>query len=70
MDVRLETTAADCKQLQRCINDLVSILAVPAMWIGDEPSRIVAGLEDQAPGNRQIQIQVEVSISSVIGIFF
>jgi PAS domain S-box-containing protein len=32
---------AEIKRLQRCINDLVSLFALPAMWSGGEPSQIV-----------------------------
>ncbi len=38
--------AEEIKRLQRCINDLVSLLALPAMWSGGEPSRIVDTLLD------------------------
>ena len=33
--------AEEIKRLQRCINDLVSLFALPAMWSGAEQSRIV-----------------------------
>jgi PAS domain S-box-containing protein len=36
----------EIKRLQSCINDLISILALPATWIGSAPSRIVANLLD------------------------
>ena len=38
--------AEEIKHLQRCINDLISVLALPAMWSGSEPSRIVHTLLD------------------------
>jgi PAS domain S-box-containing protein len=34
------------KRLQRCINDLVSVMALPATWSGVEPSQIVQSLLD------------------------
>jgi PAS domain S-box-containing protein len=37
---------AEIKRLQRCINDLVSLLALPAMWSGTKPSDIVQTLLD------------------------
>src|SRR5260221_3216084 len=37
---------AEIKRLQRCINDLVSLLALPAMWSGSRPSDIVQTLLD------------------------
>src|SRR5688572_21025862 len=38
--------AEEIKRLQRCINDLVSVLALPAMWTGSEPSHIARTLLD------------------------
>ena len=38
--------ADEVKRLQRCINDLVSLFALPAMWSGREPSQIVSTLLD------------------------
>ena len=33
--------ASEVKRLQRCINDLVSVLALPAVWSVSEPNRIL-----------------------------
>lgn len=38
--------AQEIQRLQRCLNDLVSVLALPAAWSGCEPSQIVASLLD------------------------
>ena len=46
MKVQLEHPADEIKRLQRCINDLVSLLALPAMWSGSKPSDIVPTLLD------------------------
>jgi PAS domain S-box-containing protein len=46
MDVQPRDPAEEIKRLQRCLNDLISVLAVPAMWSGGEPSRIVHTLLD------------------------
>jgi PAS domain S-box-containing protein len=46
MDVQAGDAAEEIKRLQRCINDLVSLLALPAMWSGGEPSQIVQTLLD------------------------
>src|ERR1700693_3311283 len=46
MKVQLEHPADEIKRLQRCINDLVSLLALPAMWSGSKPSDIVHALPD------------------------
>jgi PAS domain S-box-containing protein len=50
MDVQLEDTSAEVKRLQRCLNDLVSVLALPAMWSGSQPSQIVHTLLDALLG--------------------
>src|ERR1700733_11416910 len=46
MDVQPGDVAEEIKRLQRCINDLVSLFALPAMWSGGEPSEIVYTLLD------------------------
>ena len=37
----LENPAEEIKRLRRCISDLVSLLSLPAMWSGGEPTQIV-----------------------------
>ena len=46
MKVQLEHPADEIKRLQRCINDLVSLLALPAIWSGSKPCDIVHTLLD------------------------
>jgi PAS domain S-box-containing protein len=46
MKVQLEHPADEIKHLQRCINDLVSLLALPAIWSGSKPCDIVQTLLD------------------------
>ena len=46
MHVQPRDLAEEIKQLQRCVNDLISVLALPAMWSGGEPSQIVHTLLD------------------------
>jgi hypothetical protein len=41
----METTA-EIKRLQSCINDLISVLALPAIWTGRESSHIAGTLLD------------------------
>jgi|GEM_PF-9895 len=41
-----EGPAEEIKRLQRCINDLVGILALPAIWTGAQASQIVGTLND------------------------
>jgi len=46
MDVQPGDPAEEIKRLQRCLNDLISVLALPAMWSGGEPSQIIHTLLD------------------------
>ena len=46
MGQKVEDSAQEIKRLQRCINDLVSLLALPAIWSGNEPPQIVEMLLD------------------------
>src|SRR5580704_19138168 len=46
MDVQPRDLAEEIKHLQRCVNDLISVLALPATWSGGEPSRILTTLLD------------------------
>src|SRR6266853_2664618 len=50
MDVRQEDTSEEIKRLQRCLNDLVSVLALPAVWSGSQPAQIVHTLLDALLG--------------------
>jgi PAS domain S-box-containing protein len=40
----------EVKRLERCMNDLVSVLALPAVWSGSEPSRILETFLDALLG--------------------
>jgi signal transduction histidine kinase len=44
--VQREHAAEEIKRLQRCINDLVSVLALPALWSGGAPSQVSHTLLD------------------------
>ena len=46
MPVRAEDAAQEVKRLQRCINDLVSLLSLPAIWSGRDPSQVLHTLLD------------------------
>ena len=46
MDAQSDHPNKEIKRLQRCINDLVSVTALPAVWSGSEPSQIVRTLLD------------------------
>ncbi|BDG05060.1 sigma-54 interaction domain-containing protein [Anaeromyxobacter oryzae] len=40
----------ESRRLQACINDLVSVVALPAMWTGQDPSQLVGTLLDAVVG--------------------
>ncbi len=46
MEAQLQDYAAQNKHLRRCINDLLSVLALPALWSGNDPAQIVRTLAD------------------------
>jgi hypothetical protein len=46
MEVKMERQADEVKRLRGCINDLLSVLALPATWRGDELSEIAGTLLD------------------------
>jgi signal transduction histidine kinase len=46
MEGSLENPAEQIKRLQRCINDLVSVLALAATWADAEPSQVVGAVTD------------------------
>jgi PAS domain S-box-containing protein len=48
VDLHVDSNRTDdrVKHLQRCVNDLVAVLALPAMWTGHEPSRVATTLLD------------------------
>jgi PAS domain S-box-containing protein len=52
----LEHPAEEIKRLQRCINDLVSVLALPAMWAGGESSQVVSTLLDVLMGMLRLDL--------------
>jgi PAS domain S-box-containing protein len=56
MDELPKEPAEEIKRLQRCINDLVGVVALPAMWSGGEPSRIVHGLLDALLGMLELDL--------------
>ena len=46
MDLQERDSAGEITRLQHCINDLISLLALPAVWSGNEPTQIVHTLLD------------------------
>ena len=46
MDAEAPKVAAEVKHLKACINDLMVVLALPAIWSGGKPIQIVSNLAD------------------------
>src|ERR1700689_3438452 len=46
MEVQPELASGEVRHLQRCINDLVSLLALPAIWSGGDPAQVLHTLLD------------------------
>ncbi|MGB6677954.1 MAG: PAS domain S-box protein [Terriglobales bacterium] len=66
MDGPFEHSADEIKRLQRCNNDLVSVLALPAMWTGAEASQIVHTLLDALLGMLDLDL-VYVRLKGPVG---
>jgi len=50
----LESTTEEVTRLRGCLNDLVGIMALPALWAGGEPQQIVSTLLDALLGLLQL----------------
>lgn len=46
MERQTDNLADEVERLQRCINDLISVLALPSTWVGNAPSGILGNLLD------------------------
>ena len=46
MEVPPDLAPGEVKHLERCINDLISLLALPAVWSGGDPSQVLHTLLD------------------------
>lgn len=51
-----QQTPEEVRRLQRCINDLISILALPAMWTGCDPQQIAGTLLDSLLGMLRLDL--------------
>src|SRR5438045_3900765 len=49
MEAEMEQGASEIKRLKACINNLISVQALPAIWSGGQPSQIVSALLDMLP---------------------
>ena len=66
MNAQLEHSADEIKRLQRCLNDLVSLLALPAMWSGSTSRDIAQTLVDTVLRMLDLDF-VYVSLTSFVG---
>jgi signal transduction histidine kinase len=66
MELPIEQPVEEIKRLQRCINDLVSILTLPAMWTGGDPSHICQTLIDSLAGMLTLDL-VYVRLNDEVG---
>ncbi len=66
MNVQPRDLTEEIKHLRRCVNDLVSVLALPAMWSGCEPSQIVNTLVDALLRMLQLDL-VYVRLKETVG---
>ncbi len=63
----MEYTADEIKNLKACINDLISVLALPAIWTGREPSQILSTLLDVLLGILRLDFAY-ARVSNSIGV--
>ena len=66
IEMQLEEPGGEIKRLQRCINDLASLLALPAIWSGGDPSRIARTLLDVLVSMLQLDL-VYVQLNDPLG---
>src|SRR4029077_5032595 len=50
MEAEIEQAVNEIKRLKDCINNLISVQALPAIWSGGQPSQIVSALLDMLLG--------------------
>jgi PAS domain S-box-containing protein len=67
MQVETEQTTDEIKRLRACINDLVSVVALPAIWSGHEPSQIGRTLLDALVGMLRLDFAYLRLLDSVGG---
>ncbi|HEY9401523.1 MAG TPA: PAS domain-containing protein [Pyrinomonadaceae bacterium] len=68
MEAQLEHPAEEIKRLQRCIDDLVGVVALSAAWGGGEPAEIVRALSEallDLLGLDLVYVRLEVAAGEV-----
>jgi PAS domain S-box-containing protein len=66
MEVQPELVSGEVKHLQRCINDLISLLALPAAWSGGDPSQVLHTLLDALMRMLRLDL-VAVTLTDPVG---
>ena len=66
MEAKPELASGEVKHLQRCINDLVSLLALPAMWSGGDPSQVLQTLLDALMRMLRLDL-ISVRLADAVG---
>ena len=66
MEVQPEHASGEIKRLQRCISDLVSLLALPAIWSGGDPSQVLHTLLDALMRMLRLDL-VSVRLTNPVG---
>src|SRR5437762_9528733 len=66
LPMEMDETAVEIKRLKGCINNLISVLALPAIWSGHEPAQIVGTLLDVLLGMLRLDF-VYARLSDSIG---
>lgn len=66
MEARVSQSAGEVRRLQRCINDLVSVLAMPAIWTGGDSTLVGRTLLDVLLGMLALDL-VYVRVQDLAG---
>jgi PAS domain S-box-containing protein len=66
MEAQPEPASREIKRLQRCINDLVSLLALPAVWSGGDPFQVLHTLLDALMRMLSLDL-VSVQLTNPVG---
>ena len=69
MEVRVKNRADELKHLRSCVNDLVSVTALPALWAGREPREIVKTLLEALVGMLRLDF-VYARVDELVGVPF
>src|SRR5439155_21797317 len=64
--MEMDETAVEIKRVKGCINNLISVLALPAIWSGHEPAEILSTLLDVLLGMLRLNF-VYARLSDSIG---